>query len=251
MKKPTISVIVPVYNAEKTIVKCMESIYVQSFQDFEVILINDGSTDKSGDYIKAYIATHFCKQWKLISRENKGVSRTRNEGIKLSEGEYIAFIDADDLWHQDKLVKQITLMRTTEAVIVGSKLHGKESKGFQRYELCDMLLHNRLYTSTVLVKKSVVEEVSGFDESMGYSEDYNLWLKIACHHSIFVLNEALVTYDFLHLGGGLSRNIWEMEKGELSNYHQLYKHHDIGYSWYVRATVFSFMKFMVRYVRHK
>lgn len=104
-----VSIITPVYNAEKFLEKTLISIQEQTFRDFEVLLINDGSTDRSGQ---------ICDEWsrkdnrfKVIHQQNQGVAAARNAGIRAAQGEFIAFLDADDLWLSQKLEKQITFMK--------------------------------------------------------------------------------------------------------------------------------------------
>ena len=101
MSNPTVSVIIPVYNAQEGIKQCIDSLLNQSFTDFEIILINDGSTDNSLEVIKKYAADNdFIR---VIDKENEGVAKTRNKGIQLANGKYIVFIDNDDFVDSDYL----------------------------------------------------------------------------------------------------------------------------------------------------
>src|SRR3989338_5628145 len=118
MSNPLVSVIIPAYNVEKVIVDALDSVYAQTYRPIEVIVIDDGSTDRTPDIVTNYIAskTNLTSETnrtdiKLIYvyQKNSGPSKARNAGIKTSKGEYIAFLDADDLWMQDKLEKQINL----------------------------------------------------------------------------------------------------------------------------------------------
>lgn len=101
MSNPTVSVIIPVYNAQEGIKQCLNSLLNQSFTDFEIILLNDGSTDNSLEVIKKYAAVNdFIR---VIDKENEGVAKTRNKGIQLANGKYIVFIDNDDFIDSDYL----------------------------------------------------------------------------------------------------------------------------------------------------
>ena len=101
MSNPTVSVIIPVYNAQEGIKQCLDSLLNQSFTDFEIILLNDGSTDNSLEVIKKYAADNdFIR---VIDKENEGVAKTRNKGIQLAKGKYIVFIDNDDFVDSDYL----------------------------------------------------------------------------------------------------------------------------------------------------
>ena len=243
-----VTVIIPAYNAEKTIVRCMQSVLEQTYKNVEVIIIDDGSSDNTLSGIQSFIEENQLN-WILISRENKGVSYTRNEGIKLSKGDYIAFLDSDDYWYNEKLEKQMNFIETYHARIVGGNIKNRKSESdsqfYSQYALKDMLLSNRLFTSTVLLEKNIFQEVGYFNENMLYSEDYNLWLRIATKNKIYVINEILVHYE-LDYSSGLSSKLYEMEKGELFNFYTLYKAKDISMIEFGVFSVISCIKFLKR-----
>ena len=243
-----VTVIIPAYNAEKTIIRCMRSVLNQTYKKIEVIIIDDGSSDDTFGKIEKFIKKNQLN-WILISRENKGVSYTRNEGIKLSKGDYIAFLDSDDYWYNEKLEKQIDLIETYHARIVGSNIENRNSKSssnfYSQYDLRDMLLSNRLFTSTVLLEKKIFQEVGYFNEDMLYSEDYNLWLRIATKNKIYVINEPLIHYE-LDYSTGLSSKICQMEKGELFNFYTLYKSKDISMIDFGVFSIISCIKYLRR-----
>ena len=114
MPNPTVSIITPVYNAEKYIGKTIESIKAQTFTDWELLLINDCSTDNSEEVIKGYLSD---ERIKLINNEtNLRAAKSRNRGIDLAKGNYIAYLDADDLWLPEKIEKQLEFMKEKGAV---------------------------------------------------------------------------------------------------------------------------------------
>ena len=119
-KKTLISIIVPVYNTEKYIERCLDSIMKQDYPNFEVILVNDGSTDESGIIIQKYKEKY--KNISYIKQENKGVGAARNAGIKVAKGDYISFVDSDDLIMEDYcshlLVMQILLLRAEKNILI-------------------------------------------------------------------------------------------------------------------------------------
>lgn len=132
MKSPTISVIVPVYNAEKTLRRCVDSILAQTFEDFELILINDGSKDQSGDICDEYAAKD--SRVKTIHKTNGGVSSARNAGLRIAQGEYIAFIDSDDYIDNDYLLG--FKHYDADLIISGAKLISINNNwGVQRFKL--------------------------------------------------------------------------------------------------------------------
>lgn len=241
---PMISVIIPVYNAEHTILSCMESVNHQNYENVEVIVIDDGSTDRSKEIIETYIVEH-ALHWIFISRENCGVAKTRNEGIQKSNGDFIAFLDSDDVWMEEKLSKQMALIQETKAVFVSTNIRQTDSNvGYQIYHLKDLLRSNKVCTSTVLVSKAVLNDIGCFNENMQYSEDYNLWLRIVKKYPIYIMNEILTKYN--ENSQGLSSHLWKMEKGELSNYKELLNDKTITFLEFVKSSLFSVSKFMIR-----
>ena len=245
----TVSVIIPIYNASNSIIDCMDSVRHQTYLDYEVILINDGSSDDSLIKVQNYIKRYHLEDWHVISRENLGVSHTRNEGVCIAQGEYIAFLDSDDMWDKRKLERQMAFVKEHDASIVGGKFSKINGQAYWKYQLNDLLYHNYVLTSTVLIRKSAIVEVGLFDETMRYSEDYNLWLKLAIRYPIYILNEQLAVYDILKQGGGLSSHLWNMEKGELSNYRYLKKHNHISSILYIKVCIYSLSKFMLRVIK--
>ena len=135
MSNPTVSVIIPVYNAQEGIRQCIDSLLNQSFTDFEIILINDGSTDNSLEVIKEYAdANDFIR---VIDKENEGVAKTRNKGIQLAKGKYVVFIDNDDFVDSDYLerfyneIDQVQL----DIVLGGYKRVNQEMKTLFKQDL--------------------------------------------------------------------------------------------------------------------
>ena len=130
--QPAFSVIVPVYNAEKTLQRCVDSILAQTFEDFELILINDGSKDQSGDICDEYAAKD--SRVKTVHKTNGGVSSARNAGLRIAQGEYIAFIDSDDYIDNDYLLG--FKHYDADLIISGAKLISINNNwGVQRFKL--------------------------------------------------------------------------------------------------------------------
>lgn len=248
-KMDLISIVIPVYNSEKTIVKCLESVCNQTFKNIEIIIVNDGSTDTSLEKIYHFFLDKEVK-YRVINQKNKGVSYARNVGIKTSSGRYIAFIDSDDFWKKEKLEKQIEFIKKEKIFILGTLINKQKPKKdntfIKQYGLNDMLFSNRLYTSSVIVEKQILEKYNYFNENIVYSEDYNLWLNISCDYKIYVLQEVLTYYNTEPNNEKLSQKIWKMEKGELQNYYGLYKKDKITIFKYIYASSFSIIKFIKR-----
>ena len=179
-----VSVIVPVYNAEQYIERCLDSIFRQTFQDFEIIATNDGSTDRSLDILKRY-----SDKLVILSQKNRGVSSARNRGIQAASGKYIAFIDSDDCWHLDKLKVQHRLMEQNSEVVacytgntraldqLASDISTEEPAAFSNKTLTDVFRSPYLGTSSFMIKRSVINQLRGFDESLKTAEDIDPYLR--------------------------------------------------------------------------
>lgn len=186
-QSPTISVVIPAYNAEKTILDTIKSVQQQSFSDFEIIVINDGSSDRTLDLINAVDDSRI----KVFSYENGGLSVARNRGITHAQGEFIAFLDADDLWTIDKLELQLkALQESPEAGVVyswtlvidesGQRLHPGVSVSFAGNVLRHLLIGNFIASgSNVMLCRKVVEQIGEFNPELRSCEDWDYWLRIA------------------------------------------------------------------------
>lgn len=201
IEKPLISVIMPSYNSEKYILEAINSVIAQTFHYWELIVIDDGSDDNSTDIIKEIInVDNRVKFYK--NKENKGVSATRNRGISLARGEWIAFLDSDDVWECDKLQKQLNSAERNDAnfLFTGSSFiteSGVEYEG--RFEVPEKVTykqlrkHNVIACSSVLIKKCLLREVKM--ERDDIHEDYAAWLRILKNGNIaYGINEPLLIY---------------------------------------------------------
>ena len=210
----TVSVIIPTYNAGAALMDALDSVMEQTYPLTEVIIVDDGSTDQTRQAVDNYFSAQkkrfFNPQAELyyFYQENRGPAAARNRGIREAKGEYIAFLDSDDLWFPQKLEKQIALALEKNFVMVYTDMtHVEDSEVvFQSY-LHEMnyrffgegnvyrglLKENFIFTPTVLLRKDLLEQVQGFDESYRICEDYKLWLTIARDHLIGFIDEPLVT----------------------------------------------------------
>jgi len=191
---PKISVVIPAYNAELTIRETIESVQKQTFSDFELIIINDGSTDGTLEVIESINDSRL----KIFSYQNGGLSVARNRGVVHATGEFIAFLDADDLWTPDKLELQlVALEQYPEAGLAYSWtyfMNEKENCLFPGSRSCyegnvykHLLIHNFIANgSNPLIRREVIESVGGFDPELSHFADWDYWLRIA-HNWSFVL----------------------------------------------------------------
>lgn len=181
---PLVSVIMPAYNAEKTIVRSVLSVCAQTATSWELIVIDDGSCDGTCDLVRE-LAQKDSRITLLENPKNMGVARTRNRGMDLARGQYVALLDSDDLWYPEKLEKQLALARGEQADIVYCSyaiVNDQEEKVCQDFlvppttDLKEMLIKSVISCSTVLLSRQIFEKYR-FDEQF-YHEDYVYWLNL-------------------------------------------------------------------------
>lgn len=198
-----ISIIIPLYNKEHCIQTTIESVLKQNFQDFELFVVDDGSTDGSADVVMGFDDNRI----KLIQKENGGVCSARNVGIREAGYEYVAFLDADDLWEPEFLSEISKMIHDfPDAGILGTSYFylgkgTKESAGKPLskdfYGIIDNSKWNlaHIYCSTaVCCKKSALNEVGLFDERIAYGEDIDVWWRIMLNHPAAFSNKELAIY---------------------------------------------------------
>lgn len=188
MNTPIISVVMPVYNAEKYLDEAIQSILNQTYEDFEFIIINDGSTDGSLEIIKKY--KNQDERIVLISRENRGLITSLNEGIEKANGKYIARMDADDISLSERFEKQIELMRSQDIDICGGNYLSINGDGSlfslnltpQSHEFCTLSLISKVPFAhpTVMIKKEFLDKYNCRYGQSEYkkAEDLDLWIKM-------------------------------------------------------------------------
>lgn len=204
------SVIIPVYNKAAYLTKCLESVFKQTLQDFEVILVNDGSTDHSEQLLDGIQKSHVnCR---VITQENQGVSAARNNGIKVAAREFIAFLDADDWWEPGYLeaIKSVIQAYPQAGIYATGYFivkHGNRKAapvgvpaGFSTglidyFETYGRNLCMPLWTGAVVLKKQVISEAGGFHPGLRLGEDFHLWARIALKHPVAFLNQPLSNYN--------------------------------------------------------
>lgn len=199
-----VSVIVPVYNRAGYVCEAIESILNQSYREVEVVLINDGSTDDTIDVLMRYQNTHPTRVI-VIDQKNSGQVVARNNGIKKASGKYIAFLDSDDTWAENKLELQMPLFSEKDVGLVYSGIYNIDENGkLIDEELCDsalvddiyyhLLIRNRMTGGTVVVSREALDKVGLFDEAFSAAENWDLWLRISKHFKARLVNQPLVYY---------------------------------------------------------
>lgn len=202
------SVIIPLYNKAPYVAKAIESVLGQTYRDFEVIVIDDGSTDQSLEVAK----TFENKSITIISQPNSGVSTARNNGVNLAKYPYICFLDADDWWHPTFLEEMKRLITDfPDAGIYGSGYYivknGQERiapigvpQGFERgiIDYCEVYaktLCMPLTSISVVIPKHIFDEEKGFKSQLKFGEDFDLWIRIALKHKVILVNKPLAYYN--------------------------------------------------------
>lgn len=223
---PKVSVIIPTHNRSNLLIEAIKSVINQSYQDYEILVIDDASTDDTEEVIKS------INNEKIIYIKNEssmGGSQTRNIGIKRSSGEYIAFLDDDDIWLENKLEKQIKIIKENEDVgivscsnieidnnynIVGEKLRNSFKLMKNKEAFHKMLVENFIGgASNVLIRKKCLEEVNGFTPCLKSAQETNLYIKILSKGwDLFVCPEILVLYR-IHSLYRISDNVEAKKEG--------------------------------------
>ncbi len=201
-----VSVVIPLYNREGFIARAIDSVLAQTKSAFEIIVVNDGSTDNS-----AKILEHYHDKIVIITQENSGVSAARNVGIKKAKGNWIAFLDSDDTWHPTKLQKQLAYHDSHPSIMISHTAeiwmrNGKEVKQKKIHQKpqgwCfeENVGFCKIAPSTTMIARSLFEDVGYFDESLVICEDYDLWLRILRQYELGFLEEELTTKYAGHEG---------------------------------------------------
>lgn len=200
MKDKLVTVVIPTFNRKEQVKKAIDSVLAQSYSNFELIVVDDGSSDGTQEKVSAVADDRLYYQ--KINRS--GVSKARNIGSTLGDGKYIAFLDSDDYWHSQKLARQISfhnknpkikISQTQEIWIrngkrVNPKNKHKKPSGYifpESLHLCTIT------PSSVFIERELFEKEGKFDERMPACEDYDLWLRITSKHQVGLINEFLLT----------------------------------------------------------
>lgn len=255
-----VSVIIPMYNAQDSIIRCLESVVKQTYEGIvEIIVVNDGSTDNSPNMVREFIQQHPMVIIQLLDQQNGGVSKARNRGLKIAQGDFIALLDADDEWYKNKLEIQMPFLLDEAQKIDFIACNRNNEKITFPYRVINnkyavITLRKLLFkiigqTSTAVFKKKILENTGYFDENQKYSEDANYWLRISLNNNMIILTDNLV----LTGGGkpsvgfsGLSSNIKEMEAGVQKNILEMYKYNYINILEYAFFLFFSKVKYIKR-----
>ncbi|MGH7146336.1 MAG: glycosyltransferase [Nitrospiraceae bacterium] len=216
---PLVSVIIPTHNCAAFIVDTLKSLEAQTYTNFEIIVVDDGSTDNTGTVLAPY-----CDRIRCIHQENRGAAAARNAGIRQAQGEFLAFLDADDVWFPPKLELQVQAFKShPEAGLAFADFLDFDDSGvtrqsrlntwpearawFERHRVegseiaCghmygELLAANWIHASSAIVRRDVLSEVGWFDESLRAGEDLELWLRVAQRYPFLCVNRVLSGYRY-------------------------------------------------------
>ena len=215
---PQVTVILPTWNRAKWLKKSVESVLSQTFQDFELIVVDDASTDSTEEVLESYSG----KIRTIFLPENLGVSAARNTAIVQSDSKWIAFLDSDDFWHTEKLEKQIKQTKifpeyrihfTDEIWIRNGIRVNPKNKHLKKegWIFKPSLALCLMAPSTVMLRRVLLESHGMFDEDLPVCEDYDLWLRLTAYNPVFLLNEKLMTRHGGH-SDQLSKKLWGIDR---------------------------------------
>ena len=216
--KPFFSIIIPLYNKEKYITSTLDSVFNQTFDNYEIIIVNDGSTDNSIELVEKYKNPKI----KVFHQKNKGVSSARNLAMENANGNFFCFLDADDIWKENHLsiihetiekfpeakmycsryITQIsdTAYTTNSFIDITDSYEGIVSDFFKSSYINRIAL-----TSAVCIDKFVFTTLKGFDESISSGQDLDYWIKIALNYKVAITKEVTMIYNFKQDNKSLSR----------------------------------------------
>lgn len=201
---PKVSVIIPTYNRGSLIKRAVDSVLSQTFKDFEIIIIDDGSKDDTKEVLAPYM-----NQVRYVFQANGGISKARNHGIELATGEYIAFLDSDDYWAPVKLEMQVNVLDGNPKIgivygrmpivnehgdVLGMKPNGISGKNFQEL----LRVWGDLPTSSVMTRRECFDRVGVFDPNLPPMEDIDMWLRIAYYYDLHEIEGTVLAYYWRH-----------------------------------------------------
>lgn len=199
---PNVSVIIPTYNREDYICETIESVLTQTYKDFEIIVVDDGSTDNTKEKL-----VPFLKNIKLIEQKNSERAVARNNGIKNSSGKYIALLDSDDIWTPNKLEKQIDILDLKKDIILTYgqcqrinekskkiKTAKRQKEGYNGKVFEKLLYRNFVVSATPVIRRDYFEKTTGFETKYVPYEDWEFWIRFSLLGDFYFINEPLGYY---------------------------------------------------------
>jgi glycosyltransferase involved in cell wall biosynthesis len=249
----SVSVIIPSYNSAEVVGDAVESALNQSTPPGEIIVVDDGSTDETRTTIGRY-----GPKVRYIYQNNQGVAAARNRGIREARGEFVAFLDADDVWHPCKLERQVDVMsQFPELVLLGTDSVSWPTEGFstpsgspvlQLVSFERMVVRNHLLTSSLIARRKALDQAGEFDVRLQGPEDYDMWLRIARFGELGNLRERLIGYR--ETPGSLSKHAHRMQAGMRLILEKLEASGTFANRRLLRRKAFAYFHFSCGYMHH-
>src|SRR3989338_11113517 len=255
---PLVSVILPTYNRAKYITKAIESVWRQSYKNLELIIINDASTDATGELVSVF-SKHNPRITILRNETNLGIVASLNKGIKAAQGKYIARLDDDDVWCDDKKIeKQVDFLeKNPEYCLTGGGVIkiDKNGKEIVRYLLPEkdedirktILINNAFAHTTVLFRKDTFLKVGGYDEQFAFIEDWDLWLKMGKIGKFYNFQEFFVYYLDQEYDDPYHYRNYKIRRNVGLNI-KLRKKYKDGYAHYSKAILFCWISYFYSFI---
>lgn len=250
------SVIIPAYNCEKTIVRVLDSVRMQTRFDLieEIIVINDGSSDDTDNVITDYIKKSPDTNILYEKQDNHGVSYTRNRGIMKAKADWIALLDADDLWLDNKIERQFECIRDNPLIcflgaVYPLKFIGREKKGIYKVSAKELCIRTVPQTSSIVFKKDIGIQLGLFDPENSFGEDMQFYQKFLLKDSYYVLSEELTNLSFekeYFAQSGLTSNLKKMHKGRNQCVVEMYEMGMISRGYLVVMLCLNQLKYLRR-----
>lgn len=257
---PLVSVIIPAYNSEKYIGAAIDSVLAQTYKNYEIIVVDDGSTDNTSEVVNKYIIPQTIDRRqptvKYIYQQNKGPSAARNKGIKESNGEYIAFLDSDDMWLPEKLNRQMEFFASSDGyglIFIGHYLINEMGSCVTTHKIDhpetitgvkSFLFGNpHLGTSTIVIPKKCFDEVGLFDETLMAAEDIDMWIRISRKYKVGCINEPLVRIRFRERSQSTRKDF--AHNGRLRLYKKIFNYPELKNKRILKLKANSYMFFSI------
>jgi len=241
IEKPLISIVIPTYNSAQFVGAAVESVLKQTYSHFEIIVVDDGSTDNTASVLAPY-----KDRIQYIKKQNGGPASARNIGIKQARGEYVAFLDADDVWLPPKLETQLDAMNGDIALVGEGDFHKGECSSSRIITYKELLQKNYFCNSSVIVKKSCFDEVGLYNESPEFKavEDWDMWLRIANKFPVQLLPSNLVQIRQVPSSLSSTENALKMLNNEKAVLMKHFSHIKVGkISFVEKREIFSYRYF--------
>ena len=197
-EKPLVSIIIPTYNRGWILTEAIDSVLAQDYKNFELIVVDDGSTDNTREILGSY-----GRDIIVLQQANQGVSAARNRGIAKARGRLVAFLDSDDIWLPRKLLRQVDFFNSTPDAVVNQTeeiwiRNGRRVNPKKRHRKPSGMIFERslglclVSPSAVMIQKPLFDVVGAFDENLPACEDYDLWLRISCRYPVHLIDTPLI-----------------------------------------------------------